>query len=310
MTENELKDIDGIGAVTLEKLESSGLGSLMAVAVTSPADIASLCGMSETKARSIIKECRAKLKLGFEQAIDYAKKRDKITKLSIGATEFDRILGGGFESGTVTEVYGRTGMGKSQLSHTMVVRALIENETNKAIFIDSENTFRPNRIKDICEKYELDYETAMKRIIVARSFNHSHQILLVDELEKILQSDNNFRVLVIDSLTSHFRAGFSGRGELAGRQQLLNKHLHQLLKMADIYNLVVICTNQVQSDPGNPYGNPEKPIGGNILSHSVTSIIYLKPGKAGTHVAKIVDSPDMPIDEASYQITKYGIEDI
>jgi len=310
MTDSELLEIDGVGKTTVEKLESAGMGTLMAVAVSSPADIASLCGMSEAKARTIIKECRSKLQLGFEQAKIHAKKREIITRLSTGCKELDRVLGGGFESGAITEIYGRTGSGKTQLTHTLAVRAILENETNKAIIIDSESTFRASRIKDISEFYKLDYDNVMERIYIARSFNHSHQILLVDELEKILQKDNTYRLLIIDSLTSHFRADFSGRGELANRQQLLNKHLHQLLKIADVYNLVVICTNQVQSDPGNAYGNPEKPIGGNILSHSATSILYIRPAAKGTWSAELVDSPDLPKEKCLYMITKNGIEDL
>jgi len=307
---SELDAIKGLGPKTLEKLESAGIGTPMSLATSSPTEIASVAGLSESVARKLIKQARDSLKLGFEIAKEYAKKREGITKISTGCSDFDEIIGGGFESGTITEIYGRTASGKTQLSHTLIVQALKENKDTKGIYIDSESTFRAERIKDICEANELEYDDIMNRIYIARSYNSSHQILLVDELEKILQKDNSYNILVIDSLTSHFRADFSGRGELASRQQLLNKHLHQLLKIADIYNLVVIVTNQVQSDPGQFYGNPEKPIGGNILSHAVTNIIYIRPAKAGTWSAKLVDSPNLPSKEAIYLITKNGIENV
>ena len=307
---DDLSKIKGLGTKGIEKLTENGLATFMSLAVSSPTEISTMCGLSENKARAIIKACREQLSLGFQKAKEFSKKRDNIKKIGTGCSNFDEILDGGFESSTVTEVYGRTAAGKSQLCHIMVVRALLENKTNKAIYIDSESTFRESRIKDFSEANKLDYDDAMNRIYVARSFNVDHQMLLVDEIEKMLQEDDTYRIIVIDSLTSHFRANYSGRGELAPRQQKLNKHLHQILRIADLYNLVVIVTNQVQSDPGVFYGNPEKPIGGNILSHSVTSIIYLRPGKAGSRVAKLVDSPNLPIAEGNYSITKNGFENV
>lgn len=306
---SELLTLSGLGAATAEKLESNGISTLMLLAVASPSEISTMCGISENKARDIIRQARELLKLGFEKAKVYSRRRANVNKIGTGCSSLDKILGGGFSSSSITEVYGRTGSGKTQLAHLLVVRALLSDKDSKAIYIDSESTFRETRIKDMCEANKLDYDDAMDRIYVARSFNSAHQVLLVDELEKMIQNDNTYKLLVIDSLTSHFRAEFSGRGELANRQQLLNKHLHQLLKIADIYNMVIVVTNQVQSDPGLMYGNPEKPIGGNILSHSVTSILYLRPAAKSTWVAKLVDSPDLPADECTYLITKNGIED-
>ncbi len=307
---DDLSKLKGVGDATLEKLVDGGIGTLMSLAVSSPSEISTVTSISESAARKLIKYAREEINLSFEKAITFANKRDKINKIGTGCSDFDEIIGGGFESSAITEIYGRTASGKTQLSHLICVRALLENKENKAIFIDSESTFRSNRIKDFCEANKLDYEDAMNRIYVARSYNSAHQMLLIDELEKILQKDNTYRILVIDSLTSHFRAEFVGRGSLASRQQLLNKHLHQLLKIADIYNLIVIISNQVSSDPGVFYGNPEKPIGGNILSHSVTSIIYLRPAKANTWAAKLVDSPNLPSNECNFLITKNGFENV
>jgi len=307
---DKLDKLPGVGSTTQEKLETNGLNTFMAIATSSPIEISTICGLSENKSRAIIKACREQVSLGFETAKKYSKKRDKVKKIGTGCSNFDDVIGGGFESSTVIEVYGRTAAGKSQLSHLMVVRALLEDKKNKAIYIDSESTFRADRIKDFAESNGLDPEEVLDRIFVARSYNTDHQLLLVDELEKILQKDNTYRILVVDSLTSHFRADFSGRGELAPRQQKLNKHLHQLLKLADLYNLVVIVTNQVSSNPAIMYGNPETPIGGNILSHSVTSILYVRPAKAGTWCVKLVDSPNLPVSEANYSITKDGFENV
>jgi len=307
---NELLELKGLGEATLKKLDDAGISTLMALAVSNPAEVAVTAGISESIARKLIRQARDGLKLGFEKAKEFAKKRDLIKKIGIGCSGFDNILDGGFESGAITEVSGRDGTGKTQLAHLLVVRALKESPENKAIFLDTENTFRGDRIADFAIANELDPNEVMERIYVARAYNSDHQILLVDEIEKMLQKDDTFRVLVVDSLTSHFRAEYIGRGTLAGRQQLLNKHMHHLLRLADLYNLVVLCTNQVMSDPGQFYGDPIKPIGGNIVGHNATFRIYLRPGKAGSTYAKLVESPNLPQADCNFLITKNGFENV
>lgn len=305
-SENQLADLPGVGPATVTKLTDAGLGTLMAMAVSSPTEVSTVAGLSESVARKIIKAARENLKLGFEKAKDYAHKRDKIEKIGTGCENFDAIINGGFESGAITEVYGQFGSGKTQLSHLTVVRALIENKDNKAIFIDTENTFRDDRIRDFAEANNLDPEEALDRILVSRAYNSDHQMLLVDEVEKMLQEDNTFRIIVVDSLTSHFRSEFIGRGTLATRQQKLNKHMHQLLKLADLYNLVVIVTNQVMAKPDQFYGDPTTPIGGHIVGHNSTFRIYMRPGKAGSVYAKLMDSPNLPNADCNFYIKKEG----
>jgi len=307
---SDVRSLKGVGSTTATKLEDSGYGTMTSIAVSTPEEIASVTGMSENTARKLIKEARQNIKLGFEIAKSYIEKNNKIKKIGTGCKAFDKMLGGGFESGSITEIFARWGSGKTQLAHLMLVRTIAENKNNKAILIDTEGTFRSERIKDFTESNNLDYEDTLKRIFIGRAFNTDHQILLVDEFEKMLQKDKDFKILVIDSLTSHFRSEYSGRGTLATRQQKLNKHLHQILKIADIYNLIVIVTNQVQSDPAIFYGNPEKPIGGNILGHASTNRIYMRPGQKGTIYAKLVDSPYLPQTDCNFLITKEGFKDI
>lgn len=310
MTDSELNTLSGCGPATIDKLTDAGLGTLMSLAVSSPAEVSSAAGISESVARKLIKQAREGLKLGFEVAKDFARKRDKVQKIGTGCSNFDTILDGGFESGAITEVYGPFGSGKTQLAHLLVVRALIENPENKAIFLDTENTFRADRIKDFAKSNGLDPDNALERIFVARAYNSDHQILLADEIEKMLQTDNSYRVVVVDSLTSHFRAEYIGRGTLANRQQMLNKHMHQLLKLSDIYNMVVLVTNQVMSNPAQMFGDPIKPIGGHIVGHNSTFRIYLRPGKAGSTYAKLVDSPNLPQTDCNFNVTKEGFENV
>jgi len=306
--EDELLQLKGIGAATAEKLSDAGAGTIMALAVSSPAEIASVAGMSEAAARKVIKQAREHLKLGFEVAREFAKRREKVRKISTGCTNFDSILDGGFESGAISEVYGQFGSGKTQLAHLLVVRALLEDPANKAIFLDTENTFRADRIKDFAEANGVDVEDAMERIFVSRAYNSDHQMLLVDEIERLIAKDSTYRIVVVDSLTSHFRAEFIGRGTLATRQQKLNKHMHQLLKLADLHNMVVLVTNQVMSSPAQFYGDPTGPIGGHIVGHNSTFRMYLRPGKAGSIYAKLVDSPNLPQMDTNFFIKKEGFE--
>lgn len=277
----EISGLKGCGTVTTEKLSEAGLGTLMSLAVSSPDEVSDVAGISTSVARKLIKQARENLKLGFEKAKEYSKKRKSIQKIPTGCKAYDDILNGGFESGAISEVYGPYGSGKTQLSHLLVIKALQENKNNKAIYIDTEGTFRDDRIKDFAEANGVDINDALDRIYVSRAYNTDHQMLLVDEVEKEIQEDNSYRILIVDSLTSHFRSEYIGRGALATRQQKLNKHMHQLLKIADIYNMIVIVTNQVMSDPAQYYGDPTKPIGGHIVGHNCieeNSIIYATEG--------------------------------
>ena len=307
---HELEEIPGVGPTTIDKLEAVGLGTKMSIAVSSPVEISTVAGLSENAARKIIKECRERLKLGFEVADEYSKKRDVVKKISLGCESFDEVLGGGFESGIISEVFGQYGCGKTQIAHLLVVRALVENPENKCIYIDTEGTFRADRIRDFSNANGLDPEDALKRIYVTRAYNSDHQMLLAEEAEKIIQKDNSYRVLIVDSLTSHFRSEFIGRGELATRQQKLNKHMHLLSKIAYLYNAVVLVTNQVMSNPAGFYGDPTQAVGGHIVGHNSGFRIYLRPGKAGSVFFKLIDSPNLPQGEGNYVITKDGLEQV
>ena len=307
---SELLIISGLGETTLEKLTTNGISTLMGLATQSPANIADMCGISENVARKMIQSARENLNLGFEVASKYAKKRDKIKKIGTGCTNFDEMLEGGFESGHINEVFGQYGTGKTQLAHLLVAQALKENKDNKAIYLDTESTFRADRLIDFSKALGMEEEDVMERVFVARAYNSEHQMLLTDEIEKMLQKDNSYRIIIVDSLTSHFRSEFIGRGTLATRQQMLNKHMHQLIKMADIYNMVVLVTNQVSSSPASFFGDPTMPVGGHIVGHNSCIRIYLRPGKQGCIHAKLTDSPNMPNNECNYNIRESGFENV
>ncbi len=311
--EPQIKDLPGVGAATAEKLCSAGFDTVLSIAVATPGELTDSSGVSEAVARKMINAARDVLEMGFESGEDILKRRENVKKLSTGCSSFDTLLGGGFETGAITEVFSEFGGGKTQIGHILSVRTqLMENEKNPtAVYIDTENTFRPERIKQIAEAAGLDATDVLKNIKVARAYNSDHQMLLVEKVEELLTKDNlNVKLLIVDSLTAHFRAEFIGRGTLAERQQKLNKHMHALLKLADTYNVCVYVTNQVMSKPDQFFGDPTTAIGGHIVGHASTFRIYLRKGKKGSRVAKLIDSPNLPESEAAFMIVEGGFDDL
>lgn len=304
-----IEDLPGIGAASAEKLKLGGFDNLISIAVATPGEIINTAGITESTARKAIKAARDNLDMGFQSGIDFMKKRESIQKISTGCKNFDTLLGGGVETGAITECFGPYGSGKTQIGHILAVQTIVNDPEAVAVYIDTENTFRPNRIKHFAQALGKDPDKILKNIKVARAFNSDHQMLLVEKAEELFKQGLKVKLIVVDSLTAHFRAEFVGRGTLAERQQKLNKHMHALSKMADIHNLAIYVTNQVMARPDMFFGDPTEAIGGHIVAHNSTYRVYLRRGKKGTRVAKLVDAPDLADDECIFRITEKGIED-
>ncbi len=176
------------------------------------------------------------------------------------------------------------------------------------LFIDSESTFRPERVVQIAKSAGLNPDEILKNIFVAKAVNSDHQMVLIDKAEKMIK-EKNIKLIIIDSITSLFRMDYMGRGALGERQQKLNKHLHMLQKLADTHNLAIYITNQVMDDPSIMFGDPTKPIGGHVLAHLATYRVYLRKGKEEKRIARLVDSPNMPEAECVFRVTPEGIKD-
>ncbi len=309
-----IEDLPGVGAATAEKLKESGFDTLLSLAVASPGELVEAGGLTEATARKVIKAARDTMNMGFESGDELLERRKNILKVTTNSKALDILFGGGIESGAITEVYGEFGSGKSSLAHQLAVNIQLSKEKGGgegiAVWLDTESTFRPERIKQIAEQNGLDPEKTLKNIKVARCFNSDHQILLAEKVEDLIKEGNPVKLVIVDSLMSHLRSDFSGRGELAGRQQKLNKHLHTLQRLATAYNLIIYVTNQVMAKPDTFFGDPTAPIGGHVLAHNSTYRVYLRKGKKGTRVAKMVDAPQLPETEAIFQVTEKGIEDV
>ncbi len=305
-----VQDLPGVGAATAEKLSLAGFDTLMAIAVATPGELVSASGVTETTARKIIQSSRSNMNMGFASGSEILERRKLIFRIPSGSSNVDALLDGGFESGCITECFGQYGSSKTQIAHALAINTIKQNPDAIVVFIDTENTFRPKRIIQMAEGAGLDPKMVLSQIKVARAFNSDHQMLLAEKVEDLIKEGNNVKLVIVDSLTAHFRAEFVGRGTLANRQQKLNKHMHVLAKVASIHNCCVYVTNQVMTKPDQFFGDPTEAIGGHIVAHNSTFRIYLRKGKAGSRVAKLVDSPNLPDGEAAFKVVEGGLEDV
>ncbi len=308
-----IDNLPGVGPATAEKLREAGYTDIMSIAVASPKELSDAAEIGDATAAKIIQKARKEADVGkFETGSALLEKRAKVGHLTSGSKTFDELLGGGFETQSITELYGEYGSSKTQIAHQLCVSVQLPLEqgglNSHAFFIDTENTFRPERIIQMANAFELDPDEVLEKIHVARAYNSSHQMLLVDKVKE-LSKETPASLLIVDSLTAHFRAEYIGRGALADRQQKLNKHMHDLLRWSDLNNGIVCVTNQVSSKPDAFFGDPTRPIGGHIVGHTATFRIYLRKSKGPKRIARLIDSPHLPEGEAVFTIGEDGIRD-
>ncbi|MEM4554224.1 MAG: DNA repair and recombination protein RadA [Candidatus Anstonellaceae archaeon] len=308
---NDLEDLPGIGEVSAEKLRRAGY-DIEKIAASSPHELDEIAEIGLEAAKRAIAAARDSLEMGYESADKILERRKAIGRITTGSKELDALIGGGVETMAITECYGKFSSGKSQLGFQLSVNVQKPPEqgglSGSVLFIDTESTFRPERIKQIAEAAGMDADLVLKNIYVSRAVNSDHQMVLVEKAEEMIK-EKNIRLIVVDSMTAHFRADYIGRGALGDRQQKLNKHVHSLQRLADKYNLAVYITNQVMDNPGILFGDPTTPIGGHVLAHAATYRIYLRKGKDEKRIARLVDSPNLPEGECVFKVTPKGITD-
>lgn len=308
----DLEDLPGVGAATADRLRESGFKTVESIAVANPGELKDVAGLGESAAVRVINAARESLQMGFMTGTEVLEKRRTLRKIITGSPTLDGLLGGGIETQAITEFFGEFGSGKTQICHQLAVNVQLPEKKGglgkNAIYIDTENTFRPERIIHMSEAQELDPNEILDNIVVARAYNSDHQMLMAEKAEDMIK-DKNIGVIVLDSLTSQFRSDYTGRGMLADRQQKLNRHMHGLQRLSDIYNLAVIATNQVMTRPDFFFGDPTAPIGGHIVGHCATFRIYLRKSKGGKRVGRLIDSPNLPEGEAIFSVIRDGIRD-
>lgn len=286
------------------------------IAYTPKKQILNIKGISEAKADKILLEATKLIPMGFTTATEFHQRRAEIVYITSGSQELDKLLGGGLETGSITEIFGEFRTGKTQICHTLAVTCQLPVEqgggAGKCLYIDTEGTFRPERLVSCAQRYGLNPDEVLDNVAYARAYNSDHQSALLTQASAMM-SESRYALLIVDSATALYRTDFSGRGELSARQMHLARFLRTLLRLADEFGVAVVISNQVvaQVDGASAMFNadPKKPIGGNIMAHASTTRLYLRKGRGETRICKIYDSPCLPESEAVFAINADGIGD-
>ncbi len=308
-----IEEIPFIGPSIANKLRELGFHTVESLAMATIRELMQ-AGISEKKASEIINAARSSSSLSFIRVDELLERRQNVLRLTTGSKKLDELLGGGLETQAITEFYGEYGSGKSQIAHQLCVNVQLPPErgglNGGALYIDTENTFRTERIIQMARHVGLDPNSVFKNIILAEAYTSDHQTFLVENADEIVKK-NNIRLIIVDSLTAHFRSEYIGRENLAERQQRLNQHMHKLIRLARAFNVVALVTNQVMSSPEVFFEEPIRPIGGHIVAHTSHTRIYLrKAAKGPVRIARLVSSPYLPEGETIFKITENGIEDM
>ncbi|KAI8810655.1 DNA repair protein RAD51 1 [Cladochytrium replicatum] len=306
----------GISMADIKKLAENGFHTVESVAFTPKKNLITIKGISEAKADKILAEASKLVPMGFTTATEFHHRRSDLITITTGSKELDKLLGGGIETGAITELFGEFRTGKTQICHTLAVTCQLPVQMGggegKCLYVDTEGTFRPERLLAVAERYGMNGEEVLDNVAYARAYNSDHQTQLLTQAAALM-AEQRFALLIVDSAMSMYRTDYAGRGELSARQMHLARFLRILLRLADEFGIAVVVTNQVvaqvdgQAALFNP--DPKKPIGGNIMAHASTTRLYLRKGRGETRICKVYDSPCLPESEAVFAINADGIGD-
>eukprot|EP01052_Picozoa_sp_SAG31_P040786 SAG31_NODE_6000_length_2220_cov_1.505422_2_plen_337_part_01 len=309
-----LEGENGISKKDLKAVNEAGFGTVQGLARASRKELLAIKGISEQKVEKLLEAAGKHTPMGFTSATEMSLLRKDMIWIGTGSRELDNLLGGGFETGSITELYGEFRSGKTQLCHTLCVTCQLPIDQGggegKALYIDTEGSFRPERLADISERFGVAADDILDNVAYARAYNTDHQTTLLGQAAAMM-TENRFALVIVDSATALFRSEYTGRGELAERQQKLGKFMRGLQRLADDFGVAVIITNQVTACvDGMAFGPKFQPIGGNIIAHASTTRLMLKKGRGDSRICKVVDSPCRPEADASFCIQAGGINDV
>lgn len=305
-----LEDLPDIGPATVAKLKEIGFKTVESLGTAAVAELVT-AGIGEAMAKKVIEAARKSMAITFVRGDELVELRKNMRKLTTGCSSLDRLLNGGIETESLTEFYGEFGSGKSQLCHQLCVTVQLGEAqgglNGSVLYIDTEATFRPERVMQMAPRFGLKPEDVLKGIIYAEAYTSNHQTVLLENADEVIK-ENNVRLIIVDSVMSHFRSEYLGREMLAPRQQQLNKHLHKLMRLSRAFNAAAVITNQVLASPDAFFSKAVSPTGGHILGHMSHSRIFLRKGRSNVRIAKLTASPSLPEGESPMRITERGIE--
>lgn len=311
----DLLEEHGIAAADIKKLKDGGVYTVEGLMFTIKKDLLKIKGISDSKLDKVLEAASKLVYTGFESATEIHMKRGSLISVSSGSAELDKLLEGGFESGSITEIYGEFRTGKTQLCHTLCVTCQLPitqgGGEGKALFIDSEGTFRPERLLQVAERFGLNGQEVLDNVAYARAHNSDHQAKLLCEAAAMMH-EQRFAIIIVDSATALYRTDYCGRGELSARQIHLGRFLRSLQQLADEYRVAVVITNQVVAkvDGASMFGPQIQPIGGNIIAHASTTRLALRKGRGEERICKVVCSPCLAENEARFTIAQEGVVDV
>ncbi|KAK5947165.1 RecA recombinase Rhp51 [Knufia obscura] len=314
---SQLVGIAGLTERDVKLVQEGGYHTVESIAYTPKRMLEQIKGISEAKAGKLLNEAMRLVPMGFTTATEMHARRSELISITTGSKQLDTLLGGGIETGSITEIFGEFRTGKSQICHTLAVTCQLPFDMGggegKCLYIDTEGTFRPVRLLSVANRFGLEGEEVLDNVAYARAYNSEHQLQLLAMASQMM-TETRFSLLIVDSATSLYRTDYNGRGELSSRQSHMAKFLRTLQRLADEFGIAVVITNQVvaQVDGGpsamyNP--DPKKPIGGNIIAHASTTRLSLKKGRGETRICKIYDSPCLPEGDTLFAIQEHGIDD-
>lgn len=305
-----LEDLPGLGPATVGKLKEIGFKTVESLGTATVNELVS-AGIGEEVAARVIDTARKATAITFVRGDELVELRKNVRKLTTGCSSLDTLLGGGVETQSLTEFYGEFGSGKSQLCHQLCVTVQLGEAqgglNGSVLFIDTESTFRPERVQQIAPRFGIKPQDVLKGIVYAEAYTSNHQIVLLENADEVIK-ENNVKLIVVDSVMSHFRSEYIGREMLANRQQQLNKHLHKLIRLGRAFNTSLVITNQVMASPDAFFSKAVAPVGGHILGHMSHNRIFIRKGRNNMRIAKLTASPSLPEGEAPMRITERGVE--
>ena len=305
-----IEDIPGLGPATVNKLKEIGFKTIESLSTATVAELVS-AGIGEQVAEKVIEAARKSRAITFVRGDELVELRRNIRKLTTGCSSLDILLQGGIETQSLTEFYGEFGSGKSQLCHQLCVTVQLGEAqgglNGNVLYIDTEATFRPERVQQMAPRFGIKPKEVLKGIVYAEAYTSNHQTVLLENADEVIK-ENNIKLIIIDSVMSHFRSEYIGREMLANRQQQLNKHLHKLMRLSRAFNTAAVITNQVMASPDAFFSKAVSPVGGHILGHMSHNRIFLRKGRNNMRIAKLTASPSLPEGEIPMRITERGIE--
>ncbi len=309
-----IEELPGVSKALADKLREMGYTTVESIATATVAELMAV-GFDEKQALTVISAAREKIEVSWVTAKELAEIKTTIGRITTGSSRLDLLLGGGVETQAITEFFGEFGTGKSQLCHQLAVNVQLPIRMGgldgAALYIDTENTFRPERIVSMATHLGLDPDEVMENIIYSEAYTSDHQMILLEKADKIIK-ERGVRLIIVDSLTSHFRSEYLGRQLLAERQQKLNKHMHRIVRLARAFNAAAVVTNQVMAKPDDIFSTSAVyPVGGHIVGHtSHNRVLLRRVAGRNLRIARLVSSPYLPEGEAVFKITENGVEDV